>query len=130
MLDFLFTSYMNWSLLLVLVLSYTALFFLVGLSMVPGIKHLQKRFKQQFGQPLSEEAVSALSLEDRTTWHRIHFDEYQRTPYRWIELLVALFHYPSIIVLSVLLKRNTLPHIPTYFITGAVYVAAFYFLLR
>jgi|ERR1700677_2801702 len=121
---------MNWHLLFFLVVGYTALFFLLVVAARPGMKYLGDRFQEQFALPVSEDAIKALSPEQRAIWDHIYLHEYSRTPYRWIEVLIALFHYPSIIVLGALLKRPTLDPAPMYFITGTTYVAILYFVLR
>lgn len=123
-------SAMNWQLLLILVSIYTGLVFLLALATKPGARYLRNRFQQQFSEALSEDAIKKLSPKQRERWDRIYFDEYGRTPYRWFEILFSLFHYPAIIVLGVLLNRPTLNFVPMFFISGTVYVALFYVILR
>jgi hypothetical protein len=120
---------MNWHLLANLVTGYTALFFILGWALRPGRKYLDNRFMKQFHRPVSEEAIASLSHEERAVWDRI-CKEYDRTPFRWFEVLYMLFHYPSVIVLSAILRRDALSLIPMYFITGTTYVAALYFFLH
>ncbi len=120
---------MNWRLLSILVGSYALFFFLQGLFIRPGLIYLRRRFQQEFGHRWSEQHVAALSTEDAAKWDYIYRVEYGRTPYRWVEVAYAFFHYPSIIVLGAILRQPTLSPIAMFFISGTTYVTIFYFLL-
>jgi hypothetical protein len=79
---------------------------------------------------MSQDAIDALSPDERLAWDHIYFDEYGRMPYRWIEGFYSIFHYPSIVVLAILLKQPTINPVPMYFITGTTYVAISYFFIH
>ena len=121
---------MNWRLLSILAASYTLFFFLQGLLVRPGLIYLRRRFQEEFGRRWSEQNIASLSPEDAAKWEHIYRDEYGRTPYRWIEVAYALFHYPSIIVLGAILRQPTLSPVAMFFVSGTIYVTIFYFLLR
>src|SRR4051794_13301702 len=99
---------MNWQLLFTLIGCYTALFFLLGLLTQPGSRYLRDRFQGEFGLPMNDQNIAALPPEQLARWDSIRYGEFRRTPFRWLEICCAAFHYPSIFVLGFLLRRNEL----------------------
>jgi hypothetical protein len=121
---------MNWPLLLRLIATYVGLFFLASVMVLPGRRYLRRRFQAEFGLPPTDENIAALQPEQLARWESISVGEFRRTPYRWVELLVLLFHYPSIVVLGFLLRQETFKPVPMFLVTGATHVTIYYFRLH
>jgi hypothetical protein len=125
---------MNWHLLAILAVSYTAVFFALsyGVSFISR-GGLRRRFEQEFHRPANDYAVEALSPEERERWDYI-VETWQSPPaIRRIELIGILFHYPAIIVhvaLGLIQPGKTLNPFLTYLADGAAYVGIFYLILR
>lgn len=100
--------FIDWQLLFVLTGIYVSVHFFLLFLVGAGVRHLRKRFQNEFGLPLSEDNLASLAPDESARWASIRSTEFEHTPYRWFEIIFACFHYPSIIVLSVILKKDTL----------------------
>jgi hypothetical protein len=106
---------MDWRLLLTLICYYTLVYSLGVLALIPGQRFLNRRFCERFPECLS---VDELSAADREEWERTVRVEYDSTGYRHYEIAWLCFNYPSIIVLSAVLRRPTLGMLAMYLATG------------
>jgi hypothetical protein len=121
---------MNFQLLLILIGCYTAIFFLLGFLMRPGVRYLRDRFQAEFGLQMNDQNIAALQPEQLSKWEFIRHREFGRTFYRWGELSYMLFHYPSIVVLSFVLRRDELLPWQMFVITGTTHVTIAYLQLH
>jgi hypothetical protein len=96
----------------------------------PGHFYLRHRFQDEFGLQMTEQTISSLQPEQLARWKFIRYKEFERTPYRWAEIIYVLLHYPAIIVLSVILRQDVMRTWHMILITGVTYVAIAYLLLR
>ncbi len=121
---------MNWPLLLWLIVAYVALHVLLVHSLWPLIFYLRRRFHTEFGREMNPENIAALGPEELARWEQIQDGESRRPVYRFAQALVLLFHYPSIVMLGAVLRRNPIPAWPMFFVTGTAYVTIAYFRWR
>lgn len=120
---------MNWPLLLELGLAFTVVFFLLIYDVKFAVRAAAQRFEAEFGIPYCEESFAPLSDDNRSRWSAIYAAEFEPR-IRKREVIFACFNYPSIIVLSAILRRNTMTLTAMFFVTGTTYIAACYLFLN